>query len=194
MNCRVLFGRIAGNAFPAPPSSARPEIGLSPSHLMCDPAQMDSTQIVLGDITVDVVRKRVKNINLTVHPPLGRVRISAPKRASLKTIREFAISKLDWIRQHQARMREQARQAPPGKPRRELKYLDGESHVVWGMPCRLAVSERDGPPSIELNRDHCGSRSGRARTGTDVETWSKTGIGSRSRPRCLRCSSAGSHG
>ena len=115
---------------------------------------MESTQIVLGDITVDVVRKRVKNINLTVHPPLGRVRISAPKRASLKTIREFAISKLDWIRQHQALMREQARQAPPGKPRRELKYLDGESHLVWGTPCRLAVSERDGQPFVELNRDH----------------------------------------
>ncbi|MBK5096593.1 MAG: M48 family metallopeptidase [Gemmatimonadetes bacterium] len=114
---------------------------------------MESTQIVLGDITVEVVRKRVKNINLTVQPPLGRVRISAPKRASLKTIRAFAISKLDWIRKQQAWMREQARQAPPAGPRVELKYIDGESHEVWGKPCLLAVSERVGPPSVELNHD-----------------------------------------
>ena len=114
---------------------------------------MESTEIVLGDITVEVVRKRVKNINLTVQPPLGRVRISAPKRASLKTIRAFAISKLDWIRKQQAWMREQARQAPPAGPRVELKYIDGESHEVWGKPCLLAVSERVGPPSVELNHD-----------------------------------------
>ena len=114
---------------------------------------MDSTQIVLGDVTVEVVRKRVKNINLTVRPPLGQVRISAPKRASLETIRAFAISKLDWIRQHQARMREEARQAPPAKPRPKLRYVDRERHEVWGKPYLLAVSERVGQPSVELNHD-----------------------------------------
>jgi predicted metal-dependent hydrolase len=131
----------------------RPEPPIEPSHPMCDPARMESTEIILGDVTVEVVRKRVKNINLTVQPPLGRVRISAPKRASLKTIREFAISKLDWIRLHQARMREQARQAPPARPRREFQYVDRERHDVWGKPCLLAVSEREGLPSIDLNHD-----------------------------------------
>jgi predicted metal-dependent hydrolase len=127
---------------------------------------MEPTQIILGDITVDVVRKRVKNINLTVQPPLGRVRISAPKRASLKTIREFAISKLDWIRRHQARMREQARQAPPAQPRREFEYVDGEHHFVWGTSRLLAVSEGAGPPSVELNGDQLRLQ---VRPGTDRE-------------------------
>jgi predicted metal-dependent hydrolase len=136
---------------------------------------MESTEIVLGDITVEVVRKRVKNINLTVQPPLGRVRISAPKRASLKTIRAFAISKLDWIRKQQAWMREQARQAPPAGPRVELKYIDGESHEVWGKRYQLAISERDEPPSIELNHDRLLLQV-RPRTNRDsrralVETW-----------------------
>jgi len=112
---------------------------------------MESTEFVLGDITVEVVRKRVKNINLTVRPPLGSVRISAPKRASLRTIRAFAISKLDWIRKQQAWMREQARQAPPARPRLEFRYVDRERHDVWGKPCLLAVSEREEPPSIEFN-------------------------------------------
>ena len=114
---------------------------------------MESTQITVGEITVEVVRKRVKNINLTVQPPLGSVRISAPKRASLRTIRAFAISKLDWIRKQQAWMREQARRAPPARPRQEFKYVDRERHDVWGKPCLLAVSEREGLPSIDLNHD-----------------------------------------
>jgi predicted metal-dependent hydrolase len=114
---------------------------------------MESTEIILGDVTVEVVRKRVKNINLTVQPPLGRVRISAPKRASLKTIREFAISKLDWIRLHQARMREQARQAPPAQPRREVEYVDGEHHPVWGKPYLLVVSGRDGAGSVATDQN-----------------------------------------
>jgi predicted metal-dependent hydrolase len=48
---------------------------------------------------VDVVRKDIKNVHLSVYPPTGRVRISAPRRMSLDIIRVFAISKLDWIKQ-----------------------------------------------------------------------------------------------
>ena len=51
------------------------------------------TQIQLGDITVEVIRKKIKNIHLSVYPPAGRVRISAPNRMDLATIRVFAISK-----------------------------------------------------------------------------------------------------
>ena len=63
------------------------------------------SQIKLGDITVDVVLKDIKNVHLSVHPPAGRVRISAPKRMSLATIRVFAVSKLDWIKRQQAKIR-----------------------------------------------------------------------------------------
>ncbi|GAI73107.1 unnamed protein product, partial [marine sediment metagenome] len=35
-------------------------------------------QIELGDITADVVLKDIKNIHLSVYPPSGNVRISAP--------------------------------------------------------------------------------------------------------------------
>jgi len=45
------------------------------------------TQIQLGDIAVEVVLKDIKNVHLSVHPPSGRVRISAPRRMSLDTIR-----------------------------------------------------------------------------------------------------------
>jgi predicted metal-dependent hydrolase len=101
------------------------------------------SQITLGDIAVDVVLKDIKNIHLSVYPPMGRVRISAPQRMSIDTIRVFAISKLDWIKQQQTKLREQEREAP-------RDYVERESHYVWGRRYLLTVSERDEPPSIEL--------------------------------------------
>lgn len=59
------------------------------------------TRIELGDIVVEVVRKDIKNIHLSVYPPHGQVRISAPEQFNLHTLRAFAISKLAWIKKQQ---------------------------------------------------------------------------------------------
>lgn len=117
------------------------------------------SQIQLEDITVDVVLKNIKNLRLTVHPPAGRVRISAPKRTSMKTIRAFAVSKLEWIRKQQVKVREQERETP-------LEYVDGESHYAWGNRCLLRVSESEEPPSVGLES---GSLRLQVRPGTDRE-------------------------
>jgi predicted metal-dependent hydrolase len=98
---------------------------------------------VLDDIVVDVVLKDIKNVHLSVYPPEGRVRISAPQRMGMETIRVFAISRLGWIRRQQKKLREQERET-------HREYVDRESHYVWGRRYLLAVSERDEPPSIEL--------------------------------------------
>jgi hypothetical protein len=115
------------------------------------------SQIKLGDIPVDVVLKAIKNVHLSVHPPTGRVRISAPKRMSIDTIRVFAISKLDWIKQQQTKLREQERETP-------REYVDRESHYVWGKRYLLTVSESDEPPSVELKHSRMVLR---MRPGTD---------------------------
>ena len=100
-------------------------------------------QLHLGEIIVDVVVKDIKNLHLSVYPPLGRVRIAAPTRMSLDTIRVFAISKLDWIKQQQQKLREQARETP-------REYLNRESHYVWGRRHLLAITEADVPPRVEI--------------------------------------------
>src|SRR5262245_47603917 len=100
-------------------------------------------RIELGGITVDVVLKDVKNVHLSVHPPTGRVRIAAPKRMSLETLRVFALSKLDWIRRQQVKLRDQERESP-------REYVERESHYVWGRRYLLTVIESEEPPSIEL--------------------------------------------
>jgi len=99
-------------------------------------------RLQVGDIDVDVVRKNIKNVHLSVHPPAGRVRIAAPERMSLETLRVLAISKLPWIRQQQ-KLREQDRETP-------REYLDRESHYVWGKRYLLKINEADQPPSVAL--------------------------------------------
>ena len=105
-----------------------------------------ATKLQLGDIAVDVVLKEIKNVHLSVYPPNGSVRISAPSRMSLDTIRVFAISKLDWIRQQQKKLQAQERETP-------REYLERESHYVWGKRYLLTISEVEQPPAIELQHD-----------------------------------------
>ena len=102
-----------------------------------------AAQITLGDMVVEVVQKDIKNVHLSVYPPDGKVRISAPSMMSLDTIRVHAISKLPWIRQQQKKLKEQARET-----RRE--FLDRESHYLWGKRYLLTVVEANQRPGVEL--------------------------------------------
>ena len=102
------------------------------------------TQLTLGDITVDVVHKNIKHAYLSVHPPSGQVRISAPKRMELDAVRLFALSKLGWIRSQQRKMLEQPRETP-------REYLERESHYVWGKRYLLEIHESNETPKIDLS-------------------------------------------
>ena len=101
------------------------------------------TQIELGDITVDIELKDIKNVHLSVYPPNGRVRIAAPSRMDIETIRVYAISKLGWIKRQQRKFREQDRETI-------REYIDRESHFVWGKRYLLKVIEVEEAPSVEL--------------------------------------------
>jgi predicted metal-dependent hydrolase len=100
-------------------------------------------KIELGNIAVEVVKKDIKNVHLSVYPPFGRVKISAPLRMKLDTIRVYAISKLGWIKQQQLKFRSQQRETP-------REYLDRESHFVWGKRYLLQIVESKAPPSVQL--------------------------------------------
>ena len=100
------------------------------------------TALQLGDLRIDVVRKDIRNVHLSIHPPSGRARIAAPRHLSDDAIRAFAVGKLAWIRARQKRLLEQERESP-------REYLDRETHYVWGRRCLLRLVERDAPPSVE---------------------------------------------
>src|SRR5574342_417044 len=131
-------------------------------------SSMNTKQIEVGGVTVDVVFKKIKNIHLSVHPPTGRVRISAPRWVKLDTLRVYAISKMDWIKKNQKKFQEQERET-----RRE--YLDRESHYVWGRRYLLKVKEENRTPSVELKHNEMiltvRSGSGTEKRGAVVTAW-----------------------
>lgn len=97
----------------------------------------------IGGVPVDVIFKDIKNVHLSVYPPTGRVRISAPRRMSLENIRLFAISKIGWIKKHQNKITRQARETP-------REYLERESHFVWGRRYLLTIKEGGVKPEVVL--------------------------------------------
>src|SRR5712675_743483 len=103
-------------------------------------------QLNIGEMSVDVVFKDIKNVHLSVYPPNGRVRISAPERMKLDTIRIFAISKLDWIKRQQTKLQCQERETP-------REYLDRESHYLWGRRYLLRLVESEGLAKVELRHN-----------------------------------------
>lgn len=99
------------------------------------------TSLQLNDLNVEVIQKKIKNVHLSVYPPEGRVRVSAPESMALDTIRVFVISKMAWIKKRQAKMREQERERP-----REM--IDRESHFFNGQRYLLKVVEHTGPAKV----------------------------------------------
>ena len=100
-------------------------------------------QIMVGDLEIEVVRKKIKNLNLGLYPPHGQVRMSVPLRADEATIRSFALSKLGWIKKHQAKFALQAKQQPP-------EFVTGEIHYFGGQPYTLNVIYQPGPPGVAV--------------------------------------------
>jgi predicted metal-dependent hydrolase len=100
--------------------------------------------IELGDISISVTRKNIKNVHLSVHPPEGRVTLVAPTSTRLEVARAYAISRLGWIREQQNKLEAQARESP-------RQFVERESHYVWGRRYLMVVNHLDSKPSVVLD-------------------------------------------
>ena len=89
-------------------------------------------QIVVSNISVEVIRKNIKNMHLAVLPPDGRVRVSAPTQLTDEAITMFVRTKLGWIKKQQEKFQQQPRQS-------ERQYVSGETLYVWGKQYFLQV-------------------------------------------------------
>ncbi|MCV2361662.1 M48 family metallopeptidase [Paucibacter sp. TC2R-5] len=103
-----------------------------------------SEEIFLGTLQISLVRKAVKNVHLTVHPPDGRVTLVAPVSTRSEVARAYAISKLSWIRQQQKSLKAQARETP-------RKFQERESHELWGRRHLMTVVEANVKPFVKLD-------------------------------------------
>lgn len=93
------------------------------------------TLLAVSGLTVEIVRKEIKNLHLGVYPPAGRVRVAAPPHVSNDRVRLAVIAKLQWIRKQQSLFDKQLRQS-------EREMISGESHYFLGKRYRLEVIER----------------------------------------------------
>ena len=100
--------------------------------------------IQLGEVTILVTRKDIKNVHLAVHPPYGRVTLAAPSGTRLEVARAYAISKLGWIREQKIKLDNQARETP-------RQFIDRESHFLWGRRYLMAVVLQDSKPQVSLD-------------------------------------------
>jgi len=100
--------------------------------------------IHIGEIAIALTRKDIKHAHLSVHPPNGRVTLVVPRGTRHEVARAYAVSKLGWIRNHQAKLREQAREMP-------RQFVERESHFLWGRRHLLSVREEEAKPSVRLD-------------------------------------------
>jgi len=103
-----------------------------------------SETIHLGELSILVTRKDIKHVHLSVYPPDGRVTLVAPSETRLEVARAYAISRLGWIRQQQEKLKNQARETP-------RRFIERESHYLWGRRYLLSVAYRDAKPSVSLD-------------------------------------------
>jgi predicted metal-dependent hydrolase len=103
----------------------------------------ETFKLRVSGITVEVVRKPIKNLHLGVYPPDGRVRVAIPLRVSDDAVRLAVIGKLGWIKRQRASFEAQPRQS-----RREM--VRGESHYFLGKRYRLRITETSGPAKVSI--------------------------------------------
>ena len=100
--------------------------------------------IQIGDIVIAMTRKDIKHVHLSVHPPVGRVTLVTPIGTRPEVARAYAISKLGWIRDQQAKLLRQARETP-------RQFVGRESHYLWGRRYLLSIVEKDEKPAVRLS-------------------------------------------
>jgi predicted metal-dependent hydrolase len=96
--------------------------------------EISMQELMINGLTIELERKKIKNMYLRVLPPDGRIHISAPQRMKEEEINKFVLSRFDWIEEQQSRMLSRSYG-------QELKYVTGEEIRVLGRKLLLKVSE-----------------------------------------------------
>ncbi len=100
-----------------------------------------NSYLQLGTIEALVVRKPIKNLHLSVLPPNGWVRVTAPAGMKDDAIRTLLALRLPWIKKQQIKFFNQERQT-------KREFVFGESHYFLGRRYRLEVSFKNATQKV----------------------------------------------
>ncbi|HEX8425713.1 SprT family zinc-dependent metalloprotease [Hymenobacter sp.] len=97
--------------------------------------------VQIADLQVEIVRKNIRSLRLTVYAPDGRIRVAVPTRTPDQAIQDFVVARRAWIGKHQEKFKSQ-------KPAAELQYVSGETHYYQGTGYLLQLYAGSGAPHI----------------------------------------------
>lgn len=98
----------------------------------------------IKDISVEVERKPIRNMHLSVYPPDARVHLSMPFYLSETDARAMILKKWNWICKSREKVLNQPRQM-------QREYISGESHYLLGQRYMLILEPiTSGSNSVEL--------------------------------------------
>lgn len=104
---------------------------------------IETCTLNVGGLSIDLVRKPIKNLHLAVYPPDGRIRVAAPWHVSEDAIRLAVATRVAWINRQRRNFKAQDRQS-------ERRYVSGETHYFLGKGYRLQVTSGGAPIRIRL--------------------------------------------
>jgi len=104
--------------------------------------------IEIDGIAIEIIRKKIRNINLKIYPPLGQVKASVPLRYNLELLKQQLQAKSEWIKAQQQRIQGNA------SHQKEEEILQTGTIIAFkGRPHQLILKEHHGPVHIELNQE-----------------------------------------
>lgn len=101
-------------------------------------------QMQIGSLSLQLNRKAIKNLHISVLPPDGRIRVAAPEQMTDTAIRMAVISRIPWIKKQQRDFAAQPRQS-------DREMVSGECHYFWGKRHRLNVIEQVGRHEVKVS-------------------------------------------
>ena len=130
------------------------------------------SEMIVGSLQISIAKKAIKNLNLRILSPHGKVRVSAPLRISNDAIYTFVASKLPWINKQIEKLKNQERES-------KREYISGESHYFQGKRYLLNIIESSSPVKIEIRNKkyldlHIKSGISRAKKREIMTEWYRT--------------------
>ena len=101
-------------------------------------------QMQIGSLSLQLNSKAIKNLHISVLPPDGRIRMSAPEQMTDTAIRMAVVSRIPWIKKQQRDFAAQPRQS-------DREMVSGECHYFWGKRHRLNLIERVGRHEVKVS-------------------------------------------
>lgn len=97
------------------------------------------SHIIIENIPIDFSRKNVKNLNIRILPPDGKVKISAPYLMSASRIEKFVHERRDWILKAQQKTINKYKTGENLQYASNKEYKTGDEIYIWGEPYSLEL-------------------------------------------------------